>query len=128
VTTPAAVSPARTTRVLVDDDPRMRAGLAGVLEATPGLSAVAVTGSARRALAIASAGGLDVARVDALLPRPADGVRLVRRPSPYVTVVAISLDGTTRGHVLAAGAVAYLEKDGAIEDLLAALRSAPGGP
>ena len=113
----------RALRVLVvDDDPRVRAGLAGALGATAGLILVAVTGSPARALA--AAGQADVALVDALLPTLADGVALVRCLSPHVPVVAISLDGTRRRDALAAGAVAYLEKDGSLDDLVATLREA----
>jgi DNA-binding NarL/FixJ family response regulator len=119
---PSFESPAAPVRVLVvDDDPRVRAGLAGVLSATPGLAVAGVTGSRSRALALASQGRADVALVDALLPTLADGVRLVRRLSAQVPVVAISLDGTSRSEVLAAGAVAYLEKDGAVEQLVETL-------
>ena len=53
-----------------------------------------------------------------------DGVELVRQLAAHVPVVAISLDGTNRVQILAAGAVAYVEKDGAVEDLLAALLAA----
>ena len=97
--------------------------LAGVLAVTPGLAVAASTGSARRALALASAGAADVALVDALLPTLADGVRLVQRLTRYMPVVAISLDGTSRDRMLAAGAVTYLEKDGGVEALLGAVRS-----
>ena len=110
--------------LVVDDDPRVRAGLAGALGATAGVALVAVTGSPARALAVAAAGRADVALVDALLPADADGVALVRRLSPHVPVVAISLDGTCRRDALAAGAVAYLEKDGSLDDLVATLREA----
>jgi DNA-binding NarL/FixJ family response regulator len=110
--------------LVVDDDPRVRAGLAGALGATAGLALAAVTGSPARALALAAAGWADVALVDALLPTLADGVALVRRLTPHVPVVAISLDGTRRTAVLAAGAVAYLEKDGSLDDLVATLRQA----
>jgi len=117
----------RSVRVLVvDDDPRVRAGLAGALGATAGLALVAVTGSP--ACALAAAGQADVALVDALLPAIADGVALVRRLSRHVPVVAISLDGTRRRDALAAGAVAYLEKDGSLDDLVAALRRAATCP
>jgi DNA-binding NarL/FixJ family response regulator len=114
-----------TVRVLVvDDDPRVRAGLAGALGATAGLALAAATGSPAGALALAAAGKADVALVDALLPTIADGVALVRRLTPHVPVVAISLDGTRRRDALAAGAVAYLEKDGSLDDLVATLRRA----
>jgi DNA-binding NarL/FixJ family response regulator len=43
---------------------------------------------------------------------------------PHLPVVAISLDGTRRREVLAAGAVAYVEKDGSLDSLVAALRQA----
>jgi DNA-binding NarL/FixJ family response regulator len=122
---PGSADPARALRVLVvDDDPRVRAGLAGMLTATPGLAVASATGSARRALAVAGRGFADVALVDVLMPTVADGVELVGRLSEHVPVVAISLDGTNRVQVLAAGAVAYVEKDGAVEDLLAALLAA----
>ena len=115
--------PARPVRVLVvDDDPRVRAGLAGLLAATPGVVVSASTGCPVRA--VAARGLADVALVDVLLPTLADGVELVRVLSPYVPVVAISLVGTSRAEALAAGATAYLEKDGAVEDLLAALQQA----
>ena len=118
-------SPARSLRVLVvDDDTRVRAGLTGVLTATPGLAVASSTGSPRRALAVAVRGFADVALVDVLLPTVADGLDLVRRLFDVVPVVAISLDGTSRAAALAAGAVAYVEKDGAVEDLLTALRLA----
>ena len=117
----------RPVRVLVvDDDPRVRAGLAGALGATPGLALVAVTGSPRRAVAVAAAGEADVALVDALLPTLADGVALVRSLAPHLPVVAMSLDGSRRRDALAAGAVAYVEKDGALDDLVAALDAAAG--
>ena len=122
---PGSADPVRPVKVLVvDDDPRVRAGLAGVLTATPGLAVASATGSARRALAAAGRGLADVALVDVLLPRAADGVELVRQLAAHVPVVAISLDGTNRIQVLAAGAVAYVEKDGAVEDLLAAVLAA----
>lgn len=84
------------------------------------------TGSALRKLAVAARGLADVALVDVLLPTMADGVDLVRRLSGLVPIVAISLDGTSRTQALAAGAVVYVEKDGAVEDLLAALLAATG--
>jgi DNA-binding NarL/FixJ family response regulator len=125
VTSTGSVGPGRALRVLVvDDDPRVRAGLAGVLTATPGLAVASATGSARRALSVAERGFADVALVDVLLPTVVDGIELVRRLAAHVPVVVISLDGTSRAEALAAGAVAYLEKDGAVEDLLAALLTA----
>jgi DNA-binding NarL/FixJ family response regulator len=124
---PSFESPAAPVRVLVvDDDPRVLAGLDGVLGATPGLAVAAVTGSPSRALALASGGRADVALVDALLPTLADGVRLVRQLSTHIPVVGISLDGTSQAHVLAAGAVAYLEKDGDVEDLVRTVHAAAG--
>ncbi|MGZ6269533.1 MAG: response regulator [Candidatus Limnocylindrales bacterium] len=121
-----AESRARDLRVLVvDDDPRVRAGLTDVLVATPGLAVAASTGSARRALAVASAGSADVALIDALLPTLADGVRLVRALAVHVPVVAISLEGASRAEMLAAGAVAFVEKDGAVDDLLVTVTAAP---
>ena len=52
----------------------------------------------------------------------------MRRLAVYLPVVAISLDGSNRDAMLRAGAVAYLEKAGAVEDLLRAVRSVPLAP
>ena len=112
--------------LVVDDDPRVRAGLAGALGATAGVALVAVTGTPARALAVAAAGRADVALVDALLPTLADGMALVRGLARHLPVVAISLDGSRRRDALAAGAVAYVEKDGALDDLVATLLQAAG--
>lgn len=116
--------PVPTLRVLVvDDDPRVRAGLAGVLDATPGLTLVTATGSPATAIDTATNGRADLAVVDALLPTLADGVRLVRALSPLLPVVAISLDGTSRAAMLAAGALAYVEKEGAPDRLIDVLET-----
>jgi CheY-like chemotaxis protein len=81
-------------------------------------------GSGKRALDVAATGSADVALVDALLPTLDVGVALVRRLAVHVPVVALSLDGASRPEMLAAGAVAFMEKDGAVDELLDALRGA----
>ena len=95
--------------VVLDDDPRVAAGLRRLLEATPGVTVVPLGAVA------------DVALVDVGLPDRVAAVSRVRGLAGGVPVVALSLDGTARQAVLAAGARAFVEKDGAPDDLLAAL-------
>jgi DNA-binding NarL/FixJ family response regulator len=100
-------------RVLVlDDDPRVRAGLCRLLEATPDLVVVPLGTHA------------DVALVDVDLPDRAAVTARVRALAGGVPVVALSLDGAARDAALASGARAFVEKDGAPEALLTALHAA----
>jgi DNA-binding NarL/FixJ family response regulator len=98
--------------LLLEDDPRVRAGLRRLLEATPGIAVVPLGTDA------------DVALVDVDLPDRAAAAARIRGLAGGVPVVALSLDGATRDAALAAGARAFVEKDGAPETLLAALRAA----
>ena len=103
-------------RVLVlDDDPRVRDGLLRLLEATPGVAAVPPGADA------------DVALVDVDRPDRAAAVGRVHRLAGRVPVVALGLDSAARSAVLAAGARAFVEKDGATDDLLTALSAAAPG-
>jgi DNA-binding NarL/FixJ family response regulator len=100
-------------RVLVlDDDPRVRAGLRRLLEATPGITIVPL------------GAGADVALVDVDLPDRAAAAARVRGLAGGVPVVALSLDGAARQAALDVGAHAFVEKDGAPDALLAALHAA----
>lgn len=104
-------------RVLVlDDDPRVRGGLRRLLETTPGVTVVPLGADA------------DVALVDVDLPDRAAVAARIRALAGGVPVVALSLDGAARAAALAAGAAAFVEKDGASNALLTALRAAASAP
>jgi DNA-binding NarL/FixJ family response regulator len=114
-----------TRRVLViDDDARVRAALGDLLASTTDLTPAVTAATAAEALAAAEQDGpFDVAIVDVRLPDPATGLSLIRRLTPEVPVVAVSVSGAHRTAALAAGATAYLDKDGRPDALLAALRA-----
>ncbi len=115
--------PAIGKRVMVvDDDQRVRAALVALLDGTPDLAVAAEVGTVAEALAAFDRSAPDAVLVDILLPRRADGLRLIAQLSAYRPVVAISFDGAAREAALAAGASRYLEKDGRPEEILAALR------
>jgi DNA-binding NarL/FixJ family response regulator len=117
-------------RVLIaDDDARVRSALRSLLSAAPGFDVVADAGRATTALELAREHAPAVAIVDILLPRAAEGLALLRAVSGdlQIPVVAMSIRGGLRGPALAAGAHAFLEKDGSPELLLTALRVAAQG-
>jgi DNA-binding NarL/FixJ family response regulator len=104
-------------RVLVlDDDPRVRAALCRLLEVTPGVRVVPLGSAA------------DVALVDVDLPDRASARARVRALAGGVPVVALGPDGAARDAALAAGAAAFVAKDGAASALLPALLAALPAP
>jgi DNA-binding NarL/FixJ family response regulator len=67
-----------------------------------------------------------VALVDVLLPEEVTGLALVRslKQRPGCAVVAMSVRGGLRAAALAAGAVAFVEKESDIDALLNTVRTA----
>jgi CheY-like chemotaxis protein len=114
-----------TRRVLViDDDARVRTALGELLASTTDLTPASSTATAAAALAAAEHDGpFDVALVDIRLPDPATGLTLVEQLAARIPVVAVSVSGAHRTAALAAGATAFLDKDGRPDTLLAALRA-----
>jgi DNA-binding NarL/FixJ family response regulator len=120
-------SSGETVRVLVvDDDPRVRAGLHQLLASTPDLVLAVQAGSVPEARGNLGPAGLhvDVALVDVTVDTPAAGLSLIADLARVVPVVALSIDGAARARSLAAGAATYLEKSGSPDELVAALRAA----
>jgi DNA-binding NarL/FixJ family response regulator len=117
---------AEPIRVLIaDDDRRVRQTLAALLTASPGVVVVGTAASAQSALELAKKSLPSVALVDLLLPEAHDGLGLIDAVCGdlEIPVVAISLDATLRDRALAAGAVAFVDKDGHPERLLDAVRA-----
>jgi DNA-binding NarL/FixJ family response regulator len=70
----------------------------------------------------------DVVLLDVHLPDAGTGLALLGELArAAVPVVAMSATGSARGPALAAGATAFVEKDGAVEELVAALLAAGSG-
>lgn len=115
-----------TIRVLVvDDDARVRAGLAQIIASEPDLSVAATADTAAGALSCVETSRPSVALVDLILPDTSTGLSLVRSLAqrPGCPVVAISVWSGLRGAALGSGAVVFVEK-GDVEAVLFALRTA----
>jgi len=129
---PTRVIPTRVIRVLlVDDQLLVRAGFRLVIDSQPDLTVVGEVGDGRTAVAEASRLRPDLVLMDVRMP-VMDGIEATRRitalPDPPKVVVLTTYD--VDEHALAAiraGAGGFLLKDGAPEDMLAALRTVHSG-
>ena len=112
--------------LIVDDDPRVRAAVGHTIALELDLVLVADAADAAAALALAGSTRPSVALVDVLIPDEAAGLALVGSLSRLrsCAVVAMSMRGGLRDAVLAAGAVAFVEKSGEIDAIVNAVRAA----
>ena len=111
--------------LVVDDDPRVRASLERLLDQVGGMRAIAVDpDQAARLSEIGTAA--DVAVVDVPGGGGA-GLRLVSRLAALTTVVAVGLSASSGTAALGAGAIAFVEKDGDVDALVAAIHLAGRG-
>jgi DNA-binding NarL/FixJ family response regulator len=115
--------------LLVDNDVRVRAAIVQTIALESNMVTVAEADDAATALALADDTHPSVALVDLLLPDDVTGLGLVSRLSQLAgcAVVAISVRGGLRSAALAAGAVAFVEKESDIDALLNTLRAAASG-
>jgi DNA-binding NarL/FixJ family response regulator len=114
--------------LLVDDQVVVRRALRQRFQLEADLEVVGEASSGSEALALAQTFTPDVVLMDVEMPEM-DGIATtaaLRRVIPQSAVVMLSIhdDAPTRERALAAGAVALLEKRGATETLLAAIRQA----
>src|SRR5581483_2786786 len=117
--------------LLADDEPEVRAALADLVASDASLELVGAAADADEALALARARRPDVALVDVKTPG-GGGVRAAReilRVSPQTRVLALSAyeDRQTVLQMLAAGAVGYLVKGTAPEEIVRAISRAVRG-
>jgi DNA-binding NarL/FixJ family response regulator len=117
--------------VLVDDHPLVRAGLAGLLDATPDLEVVGEAADGAAALSQVAEAAPDVVLMDVSMPGM-DGIEATRRllDDGFAGAVVMLTSFSDKERVtdaLGAGAVGYLLKDCAPEEVLAAVRSAAAG-
>jgi two-component system, NarL family, response regulator DevR len=118
-------TPSRLRVLLADPDLRVRKALRELLSAEPDLDICASVGTASAALEHVSTEPPDVVLMDVLLPDPADGLKLLaalqRLGLPAVVLTAAS---SLRGQAQQSDATAFLEKDGQVDGIASALRSA----
>ncbi|HLW01380.1 MAG TPA: response regulator transcription factor [Ktedonobacterales bacterium] len=116
--------------LLVDDQPVVRRGLGLRLHLEPDMDVVGEARTGQEALSLAQALAPDVVLMDVEMPEM-DGIqattalRALRSPSAVV-MMSIHDDLSTRTQAQAAGAVAFVTKNGMTEELLAAIRQAAG--
>jgi DNA-binding NarL/FixJ family response regulator len=116
--------------LLVDDQPAVRRGLGLRLVLEPDMLVVGEASTGREALTLAQKLSPDVVLMDVEMP-DMDGIETtaaLRATAPQSAVVMLSIhaDTPTRTRAQAAGAVAFVEKRGITQDLLAAIRQAAG--
>ena len=114
--------------LLVDDQAAVRRGLLMRLQLEPDIQVIGEASTGREALSLAQALSPDVVLMDVEMP-DMDGIEAtaaLRQAVSASTVVILSIhdDAQTRRRAQAAGAVAFVEKRGATDSLLAAIRQA----
>lgn len=118
----------REVRVLLADDHTIvRAGLRILVEGFEGFQVVAEAGDGREAVRLARQLKPDIALLDIGMPRlnGLDAAALIAKEAPGTQIVILSMH-TAENYVLEAlraGAVGYVVKDAAIDDLERALRA-----
>lgn len=120
----------RTTVVVAEDDPRLRAAMAELVSSHPDFVLVATASDAHEAIEVARLLEPDVMVMDVLLPR-GPGVRVVRElsvvsPATRVVVLSGSAERNVVLQMLDAGAVGYLVEGDEL-DLLGALGAVARG-
>jgi CheY-like chemotaxis protein len=109
--------------LVVDDDARVRTALSSVLGSHPDIALVACCADGATAIAVAESHGVDVVLLDVLLPDMTRGLDvLAAMTARGLAVVAMSVRGGLAPRSLEAGATRFVEKTGAIEDLLEAIQ------
>ena len=114
--------------LLVDDQPAVRRGLEIRLHMEPDIQIVGEASTGREALSMVQALSPDVVLMDIEMPEM-DGIEataalLMADSKSRVVILSIHDDMQTRVRAQAAGAVAFVEKHGTTDNLLAAIRQA----
>src|SRR5436309_3295660 len=115
--------------LLVDDQPAVRRGLVMRLHMEPDIQIVGEAGTGREALRLAQELAPDVVLMDVEMPEM-DGIEATAALTlavshSAVVILSIHGDAYTRKRAQAAGAVAFVEKRGATDTLLAAISQPP---
>ena len=117
--------------LLVDDQPTVLQGLRMRLGIEPDLVVIGEAEDGQAAIDLVSARSPDVIVLDLEMPGM-DGIATAQAlrtiaPEGEVIILSIHSDTAARKRALAAGAVAFVEKNAGIEPLLAAIRRGRAG-
>lgn len=117
--------------LLADDEPGLRTALTELLSHEERVELIGTAGDAEEAIRIAEAGLPDVALVDVRMPAGGGpyAARGISRVSPATRVIALSAyeDRANVLEMLRAGAVGYLVKGTAVDELLQGIESVAQG-
>ena len=118
-----------TVRVLIaDDDPIVRAVVAGMIESDPSLELVAQAGDTGEAIRLVLEHSPDVAVLDWMMPGGGgpQAAQQIRDKRPYTRIVALtsSDSGEASMDMMRAGAVSFLVKGASKEEIVGAIRDA----
>ncbi len=121
----------RVRLLIVDDSPSTRTMLHEALALEEGIDVVGEAGSGREAVRLAHELGPDVILMDVRMP-DGDGIEATRAladggGAPRVLALSWSDDPRTVRAMLEAGAIGYVVKGGAIDDLCRAVKQAFAG-
>jgi len=114
--------------LVVDDQPAVRRGLRVRFHLEPDMQVVGEASTGREALTLAQTLAPDVVLMDLEMPGM-DGIEATAAlrtivPQSVVVILSIHTERQTRIRAQAAGAVAFVEKRGTTDTLLAAIRQA----
>jgi two-component system, NarL family, response regulator NreC len=117
--------------LLADDHTVMRSGLRLLLERQPHLQVIGEAADGRQAVALSESGNPDVVVMDIAMPN-LNGIEATRQivsrsPRTAIAILSMHSDESYVIRALKAGARAYLLKDSAEADLLAAVRALTEG-
>lgn len=115
------------TILLCDDHTLVREGLAALLARQSGWQIIAQAGDGRDAVRLADEHQPDLALLDLAMPgmNGVDAAAEIRKRSPHTRIVALSMYGDEhyRRRMFGAGASAYVLKNDASAELVAAIRA-----
>ena len=116
--------------IVADDHQLVRSGVCAFLRTEPDLELVGEASDGTEAVALCKAHTPDVAIMDMIMPGGgAEAIREVNRVSPATKIIVLTSydDGEQAVKAIQAGALSYLLKDVAAEDLAVAVRRAATG-
>ncbi|MCE5327237.1 MAG: response regulator [Planctomycetaceae bacterium] len=122
----APPKPGKIRVLLADDHAIMRQGLATLLEGEEDIQVIGEASDGQMAVDLAGDMHPDVIIMDVSMPglNGIEATRIIRRQSPHVAVIGLSMheDATIAAEMREAGADSYLTKGGPSEDLINAIR------